>query len=337
MKKKILIITTGGTLASAKSEEGLVPELSSKDVFSHINSIVHNYELQFLDLFSIDSANMQPEEWQTLARTIFNESTNYQGIVIIHGTDTMAYTASILTFMLPGLPIPVVLTGSQLSILNPIADAIENCRCAMSMAGSNVPGIFVAFNRKIIRGCRASKVRTISFDAFESINSPYVGMVNSNGLDLAMHILSPPTEPFTLQENLSSKVFLLKLIPGMDPIIFDMLADKGYEGIYIEAFGIGSLPFIRRDLSTAIETTIKRGITILTGTQCLYDGSNLTVYQAGQKILQKGALQSHDMTTEAAITKLMWVLGQTKVPAEITSYFERNLCGEVNLPKPISV
>lgn len=334
MKKKILIITTGGTLASAKTKEGLVPELNSKDVFAQISDITKSFEIQFLDLFSIDSANMQPEEWQLLAKTIFEQVPSYQGIVIIHGTDTMAYTASILSYMLPGIPIPIVLTGSQLSILNPVADAAENCRCAVNMAGSNVPGIFIAFNRKIIRGCRASKVRTISFDAFESINSPYIGMVNSNGLDLAMHILTPPTEPFLLKDSLSTKVFLLKVTPGTDPAIFDLLADTGYKGIYIEAFGVGSLPFIRRDLSIAIEAVIQKGITVLTGTQCLYDGSNLTVYQAGQKILKKGALQSHDMTTEAAITKLMWVLGQTKDSIKIASYFEQNLCGEVNLPKP---
>lgn len=335
MKKKILIITTGGTLASAKGKEGLIPKLDSKDIFSNIEGITTYFDVEFLELFSLDSSNIQPEEWQILARTVYEKYKQYQGIVVIHGTDTMAYTASALSFMLQNIPIPVVLTGSQLSILNPIADAIENCRCAVNMAGSGVPGVFVAFNRKVIRGARASKVRTISFDAFESINSPYVGVVNSNGLDIADYMIRKPKGDFVLKDQLSTKVFLLKLIPGTDPKLFDMLLEMGYRGVVLEAFGIGGLHFERRDLSEAIGRAIQNGMTILVGSQCLYEGSNLCIYQTGQKILKQGALQSYDMTMEAAVTKLMWVLGQTQDREKIESYFKVDLAGEVNLPKEL--
>lgn len=333
MKKRILIITTGGTLASAVSKEGLVPELASKDIFNSIEGIATYYEVEFLDLFSLDSSNIQPEEWAILAQEISQRYNKFEGIVVIHGTDTMAYTAAALSFMLLHIPIPVILTGSQLSILNPIADAVENCRCAINMAGSEIPGVYVAFNRKVICGTRASKVRTISFDAFESINSPYVGVVNSNGLDIAKYALKKRRNSFQLKDKLCTKVFLLKLIPGTDPSIFDLLHGMGYKGIVVEAFGIGGMHFERRDLPEAIGRAIEKGMTILVGSQCLYEGSNLSIYQTGQKILQQGAIPAYDMTIEAAVTKLMWVLGQTEDKAKIKTYFQKDLAGEVNLLK----
>ena len=331
MKKKILIITTGGTLASSKSKEGLVPELNSTEIFSGMEGIMNHFEVEFLELFSLDSSNMQPEEWQEIAKTVYENCKNYNGMVIIHGTDTMAYTASAISFMLQNIPIPVVLTGSQLSILNPIADAVENCRCAINMAGSGVAGVFVAFNRKVMLGTRASKVRTISFDAFESINYPYVGVVNSNGLDISNYRQEKYGQ-FQLQHKLCKEIFLLKLIPGTNPAIFEMLYQMGYKGIVIEAFGIGGIHFKKRDLADAIGNVIAKGMTVVVGTQCLYEGSNLSVYQTGQVILKQGAISAHDMTVEATVTKLMWVLGQTEDKEEIKHYFSKNLAGEVNLP-----
>lgn len=332
MKKRILIITTGGTLASAKGKEGLVPELGSGDIFSNMEGVMNCYHVEFLELMSIDSSNLQPEEWQQIGRAVYERIPSYAGMVIIHGTDTMAYTASALSFMLKNVPIPIVLTGSQLSILNPIADAVENCRCAVNMAGSGVPGVFVAFNRKVMLGCRSSKVRTISFDAFESINYPYVGVVNSNGLDISSYALKTPEGKCRLEDRLCSKVFLLKLIPGTNPDIFEVLWQMGYRGIVVEAFGIGGMHFERRNLAEAMGAVIEKGMTVVVGSQCLYDGSNLSIYQTGQVILKQGALQAHDMTSEAAVTKLMWVLGQTADKEKIEAMFARNLAGEVSLP-----
>lgn len=320
-------------MASAVGKEGLMPELGSSDIFSNIEGITTYFDVEFLEAFSLDSSNIQPEEWQSLASIIYERQKEFHGMVIIHGTDTMAYTAAALSFMLPAIPIPVVLTGSQLSILNPIADAVENLRCAVNMAGSGVPGVFVAFNRKVIWGTRASKVRTISFDAFESINSPCVGVVNSNGLEIARHLLKENQGEFALKNKLCTRVFLLKLVPGTDPMIFDMLYRMGYKGIVVEGFGIGGMHFERRDLAEAIGHAVEKGMTVVVGSQCLYEGSNLSIYQTGQRILNKGAIQSHDMTCEAAVTKLMWVLGQTGDREEILNYFKKNLAGEVNLPK----
>jgi L-asparaginase len=333
MKKKILIITTGGTLASSAGKEGLEPQLNSKDILSRIDGITAHFDAEFLELFSMDSSNMQPEEWTILAETIYENHRKYDGMVVIHGTDTMAYTSSILSYMLANITIPVVLTGSQLSISNPLADAVENCRSAIHMAGSGVSGVYIAFNRKIILGCRASKLRTVSFDAFESINRDNIAVINSKGLEFDNLVTDIPRreEACVLRTKVSDKVFLLKLIPGTNPDIFPILMQAGYKGIYIEAFGIGCIPFINRDLTKQIKAVIDQGMIVLVGTQCLYDGSDLAIYQAGQKILGLGAISAGNMTSEAAITKLMWVLGQTEDKEEIRRYFETDLAGEISL------
>ena len=170
MSKKILIINTGGTLSSVKGANGLVPGISGKDMMEELKMVSKNLTLETEDFCSLDSANIGPEDWAGLASCIAQRSHEYDGIVVIHGTDTLAYTSSMLSFMLQNISIPVVVTGSQLSMANPVADALENCRCGIHMSASGCPGVFVAFNRKVILGCRASKVRTMSFDAFESIN-----------------------------------------------------------------------------------------------------------------------------------------------------------------------
>ena len=156
-----------------------------------------------------------------------------------HGTDTMAYTASVLSFMLQNVPIPVVLTGSQLPILHPLTDAMDNIRCAFAMAATSLPGIFLAFNRKIILGCRAVKVRTTGFDAFESVNCRYVATIDSNGLNINHKLLPNISGDFVLKDSVCSDVFLIKLTPGLNPAIFDMLLEMNYKGIVIEAFGAG--------------------------------------------------------------------------------------------------
>ena len=307
--------------------------MSSEDMLDELRIVSKNLELETEDFCSLDSANIGPEEWMNLAKMIALRSYDYHGIVVIHGTDTLAYTSAMLSFMLQNIPIPVVVTGSQLSIANPVADALENCRCGIHMAASGYPGIFVAFNRKVMLGCRASKVRTMSFDAFESINYPYVGEISSLGLRVFEKNLVEKKGIFKPQTTYSDKVALLKLYPGISPELLDMYYEKGYRAVYIEGFGLGGMPFLKNDFIGKVGEVIEKGMLVLAGSQCRYEGSNLSVYETGRRALEKGVIQAYDMTTEAAMTKLMWVLGQTGDPREMKEYFSMSIAGEVSIER----
>ena len=328
-KKKILLLTTGGTIASLPGGEGLEPQRS--DVMEReLNQLRTYYNITVRDVMCLDSSNIRTEEWQQLARDIFEHRVGFDGIVVSHGTDTMAYTASAVTYMLPNIDLPVVFTGSQLPLADMLSDGPDNLRTAFAMAASGKPGIFLAFDRKVMLGCRAVKVRASGFSAFESVNARYAGLVSNNGLVINEQVLPRPTGPAQLCPEINKNVFLLKLTPGLNPAVFDMLAAMGYKGIVIEAFGLGGINVLGRG-RRGIHRCVEDGISVVVTTQCLYDSSDLRVYQVGNKLLDLGVIQGRDMTSEAAMTKLMWAIGQGMETNEIANIFTQNLAGEVTV------
>ena len=331
-KKKILLLTTGGTIASVPGIDGLEPRRA--DVMEReLNQLRTYYDITVQDVMCLDSSNMTPEEWQVIAQTAYANRTGFDGIVVSHGTDTMAYTASAITFMLPNIDLPVVFTGSQLPLSDILSDGPDNLRTAFAMAASGHPGVFLAFDRKVMLGCRAVKVRASNFSAFESVNARYAAQVSNLGLVVDEQVLPNPSGEPSLATKLSKEVFLLKLTPGLNPAVFDMLAAMGYKGIVVEAFGLGGINVLGKSLR-GIRRAVEDGISVVVTTQCLYDASDLRVYQVGNKLLELGVIQGRDMTSEAAMTKLMWAIGQGYDQQTIGALFGKNLAGEITILAP---
>lgn len=328
-RKRILLLTTGGTIASLPGGEGLEPQ-RSEVMERELNQLRTYYDITVRDVICLDSSNIRPEEWQLIATHIFEDREGFDGVVVSHGTDTMAYTASAVTFMLPDIDLPVVFTGSQLPLADMLSDGPDNLRTAFAMASSGYPGIFLAFDRKVMLGCRAVKVRASGFSAFASINARYAARVSNRGLVVDEQVIQKRKGEARLLPQVSKNVFLLKLTPGLNPAVFDMLAAMGYKGIVIEAFGLGGVNVLHKGLR-GIHRAVEDGISVVVTTQCLYDSADLEVYQVGNKLLELGVIQGRDMTSEAAMTKLMWAIGQGMEPEEIRELFGKNLAGEITV------
>ena len=330
--KKWMILSTGGTIACTQTAEGLIPTLSAEDILASVPEAKKLGEIETRTILNLDSSNIQPEEWRLIAGAVFSCLSEYDGIVILHGTDTMAYTASMLSFMLRNVDKPVVITGSQLPVGHPQTDAKANLRDALITAASGICGVFVVFDRQIMLGCRVAKVRTTSQNAFESINRSPVGWVTLGHV----RMIDPPepsSEEPELDDAIESNVFLLKLIPGTRPEVFDDIARLGYRGVVIEGFGLGGLHCLRRNLLDGIQKLLDANVAVLLTTQCRYEPSDPAVYETGRLALELGILQAYDMTSECAVTKLMWVLGHANTHEEVRRMMYTNFCGEISLPE----
>lgn len=331
MMKKLMILSTGGTIACTQTESGLIPTLSADDILAYVPKAKSFAQLETLTIFNLDSSNIQPEEWKMIAEEVYQCLPDYDGIVILHGTDTMAYTASMLSFMLQNVDKPVVITGSQLPIGHPNTDAKQNLEHALVTAASGLGGVFVVFNGTIMLGCRVAKVRTTSQNAFESINRPPVGTIRAGKVRVSV-----PPEPvrgaLALDDAIDDRVFLLKLIPGTRPEVFDVISKLGYRGVVIEGFGLGGLHCLRRNLLEGIKTLLEQDVAVLLTTQCRYEPSDPMVYETGRLAVELGILQAYDMTSECAVTKLMWVLAHAKSPSEVKHMMLTDFCGEISLP-----
>ena len=329
--KKILYLATGGTIASAPSEEGFTPSLNANQLINTIPGLNNICKIDTKTIMSKDSSNVQPEDWVILADTIFNELNCYDGIVITHGTDTMAYTASALCFMLQNINKPVILTGSQIPFGEKNSDAKRNIIDAFVTACEDIVGIYIVFDSKIIKGCRASKLRTKENDIFESINYPYIGMVDNQYVHYFNKPIFKKDNSPLLQPNLNPNIYVLKLFPGLCSKIIDTIADLNYKAVIIECFGLGGVPFEGRSLLSSLERLVEKGICVVITTQCKFNGVDLNVYDVGQKTQKMGVISAYDMTFKALVTKLMWALGQSESVNEVKKIMSINYTDEISL------
>ncbi len=323
---KLLLLGTGGTIACLPGEHGLEPSFKVAGLLDYISADTANIECR--DLFQLDSSNIQPEEWRDIAAALHQAiAQGFSGVVVTHGTDTLAYTASMLSFMLRGVKIPIVLTGAQHPIAYPDSDGKSNLTNALIAARALPGGVYICFGDRVILGCRGVKVRSTSLNAFESINYPSLGTV-AQGRYIP---LSPPPEAgdYQYDDAIEPNVALIKLVPGTSPRLFDVLPDCGVKGLVVEGFGLGGVHNMRRNHAEAIARLLSRGMPVVLTTQCLYEYSSPNVYEVSHGLADAGVISAFDMTTEAAVTKLMWVLGRTRDMDAVRRLMSANLCGEI--------
>lgn len=325
---RILILGTGGTIASTPTEKGLTATLTGEEILGYCGISEKEIDITVENLFSIGSSLIQPEDWQKIAEAVAQKAEGYDGIVITHGTDTMAYTASMLSFMLGPIDRPVVITGAMKSIIEEETDGIDNLKDAITAAASGIHGVYVAFNRKLIRGSRVSKIRSVEYDAFVSVNCPLVAEFDERGINFKGEQERSGSK-IKLDTVFDNSVAVIKLFPGMDPKLVETVYKAGFRGIVIESFGTGGIPYRGRDLLSVI-TSIASDIPVVLATQVVFDGVHLETYEVGQRSLDSGAISACDMSKEAAITKLMWILGHTGDLNEIKKMMYTNYAGEIN-------
>mgnify|MGYP002580219232 CR=1 FL=1 len=328
--KKILMLGTGGTIASEITESGLSPQLTTEQILHYCPDISDFCSVDCLQLCNLDSTNIAPEHWQRMADSIRKEYNHYDGFVLTHGTDTMAYTAAALSYLIQYSKKPIVLTGSQKPINLEITDSKTNLVDAFHYAANeDAHGVSIVFNGRVILGTRARKTHSKSFQAFSSVNYPDLAVVQDEHLLQYMRCACYPRPLF--YDTLDDNVGLLKLIPGTPAAVLEFMLER-FDGLVIESFGVGGLPEYEGDASyyDIIRRGVERGKIVVMTTQVPNEGSDLTVYHVGGRLKSTlRLLEAFDMTTEAAVAKLMWILGQTRDFDEAERLFYRPVARDI--------
>jgi L-asparaginase len=314
MKKKILMITTGGTIASRQTEKGLIPELSGAELLSYIPGVSQVCDVFTHHLFNVDSTNITPRHWEMLSEAIEKHYDSYDGFVICHGTDTLAYTASALSYMVQGSPKPIVVTGAQRPINMDVTDAKTNLLDSFIYAAdSGSEDVTIVFDGKVIVGTRAKKVRAKSYNAFESINFPYLAVIQDGKVIRYLSNTQHSTRPLFFHQ-MNKNVCVLKLTPGMKPEILPFVLEN-YDGVVVESYGVGGIPdYLADEFYYQLDKWNQENKIVVMSTQVANEGSNMTIYEVGKKVKQEfNLMEAFDMTLEASITKLMWLMSRENI------------------------
>lgn len=334
--KRILLIATGGTIASGYTEEGLTPQIAAEDLLGYVEGYQSFCSVEVVQPFSLDSTNIYGKHWLQLAELVEARYEEYDGFVICHGTDTMAFTAAALSYLIQNSRKPVIVTGSQKPISLPITDARTNLMDSLLFASEpKAHGVNIVFGGNVIAGTRAKKERSKSYNAFSSINYPSVAVIRDGRIVFYIDDKEQSEEPVCFFHELNERVLLLKLVPGMDGGVLRRLFPH-YDGVIIEAFGVGGFPdYGREPFYAEIRRWTDAGKMVMMATQVTHEGSDMEVYQVGRVIKENfHLLEAYDMTLEATVTKAMWALGQTTDPERFRSLFYQTVNHDILLAPP---
>lgn len=325
MKKNILLIATGGTIASQSGKNGLVPQMPAEFLLSCVPEIKEFCNAEALQLYNIDSTNVTPQHWIKLAACIQENYDKYDGFVVCHGTDTMSYTAAMLSYLVQHSPKPIVLTGSQQPIDKEDTDGRINLKDSFLYAASDIASdVVIVFQGKIIAGTRAKKVRTKSFNAFTSVDFPNLGIIRDG--KIISYIQTPKKERPEFFLELDEKVALLTLTPGVKGELLNAYFQM-HDAVVLSGYGTGGIPEGEYyGFYEVIESWEKKGKTLVVTTQVQQEGSDMDVYRVGRGLKNRfDLLESYSMTYESIITKLMWILPQTKNDDEVRALFYKSV------------
>lgn len=330
---EFLVISTGGTIASRPGALGLSPSLPGEELLGAVKGLDFFGGITVLDLFSKDSSNMSPEDWTMIAASLKAEERDYDGFLILHGTDTMAYSASALSFFLPGFSKPVVITGSMLPMGYPDSDAEANIFEALlflkTLWERGRKGVSISFHGHLIHGPRSQKILSRDSTAFSSINYPELGSIHEGRVLLGEAPFLAEKYPVDVSSlPVEKSIFLVTLFPGFRASFLEHLAGASPKAIVLEALGLGGVPYLGENLLPSIALCRDKGIPVIITTQCVYGGVDLDVYEVGRKTLELGAISGKDMTREAIIAKLMIVLPEAR-EGELEGLLHQNFCDEI--------
>ena len=310
--KKILLIGTGGTIASVQTEHGLRPGIAASDLLEYISDIRTLCRIDVVQVCNLDSTNMTTVQWTQIVEAIRSHYDDYDGFIVTHGTDTMAYTSAALSYMIQNSRKPIVITGSQKPISSENTDARRNIRDSIRYACSDESqDVSLVFDGNVIAGTRAKKTMAHSFNAFSSVNFPYLARIREDRI-IRYIPAAVMTDPVCFTPRVRDSICVMKLVPGSRPELLSYLF-ANYDCIVIESFGVGGIPdTLREEFYQEMEHWKQSGKCIVMATQVVNEGSDMEIYQVGQQIKEDfGLLEAYDMTLEAVLTKLMWLMAVT--------------------------
>ena len=337
MRSTVYVAYTGGTIGMGRTANGYAPEPGLLERLMQWLPELHSDPVPAFVVKEYeplkDSANISPADWNAIGADIAAHYDGFDGFVILHGTDTMAYTASALSFMLDGLAKPVVLTGSQIPMCELRNDARNNLVTALILAGAGqIAEVCLYFNGLLLRGNRSTKVHAVGFDAFASPDYPPLGDIGI-GIDIHRDRVRRPTgAPFRLRRCRTGAVAALRVFPGITGDVIRNVSRPPLQGLVLECYGVGNAPCHDPDFLAALREASDRGVVIVDVTQCIRGSVDLTSYAAGSELAEAGVISGYDMTVEAALSKLLCLLGQDLTPAEVKREMQRDLRGELTEP-----